>query len=88
MPKRRPRAGQPPADDGPRCSPAEAVIFGRNFKAARRKLKLSQQAVEKLTGIPQPYISTLESGQENPTIETMGKLARAVTTSVQALLKP
>ena len=64
------------------------TVFGRNLKAARLAAGLSQQSLAALTGLPQPYISLLERGLENPTLETVAKFAEAVGISVQDSLKP
>lgn len=62
--------------------------FGRNFRKARIAAKMSQADVERLTGIPQHYISTMERGRENPTLETMARLAKALGKPPADLLQP
>lgn len=52
--------------------------FGEALVAARKELKLSQQAVADLSGVQQAEISRIERGQGNPTSATLGKLASAL----------
>ena len=63
------------------------LLFGANLREARRKAKLTQTDVQKLTGIQQHYISEIENGVWNVTLDTMTTLAQAVGTDVRALLK-
>ncbi len=69
-------------------SDTPSSIFGRNLRAARLAAGLSQQDVEKLTGMPQTFISTLERGAGNPTLDTMTRLAAAVAKALPELLQP
>jgi transcriptional regulator with XRE-family HTH domain len=63
------------------------ALFGANFRRGRLKAKLTQVAVEELTGIRQHYISEVENGLHNLTLGTMTTLAQAIGTDVRALLK-
>ena len=63
------------------------ALIGANFRQARVKAKLTQAGVAVRTGFQQPYISAIESGQQNLTVSTMVVLARAVGTDVRTLLK-
>ena len=72
-------------DDLP--SEAMSTLFGRRFRKARLEMNLSQQEIERLSGIPQHYISTMERGRENPTLKTMQSLADAVGKPLPDLLK-
>jgi transcriptional regulator with XRE-family HTH domain len=63
------------------------ALFGTNFRRGRLKAKLTQVAVEELTGIRQHYISEVENGLHNLTLGTMTTLAQAIGTDVRALLK-
>lgn len=64
------------------------ILFGTNFRAARMKAGMSQKDVQTETGIRQHYVSELENGLQNPTLETMTMLAHAVGVEVRALLRP
>jgi transcriptional regulator with XRE-family HTH domain len=63
------------------------VLFGANFRQARLKAKLTQTDVQELTGIRQHYISEIENGVWNLTLDTMTTLAQAIGTDVRALLR-
>jgi DNA-binding XRE family transcriptional regulator len=43
----------------------------------RAKHELSQRGLAKLLGVSQPRVAELESGEKNPTIETLVQLSRA-----------
>jgi transcriptional regulator with XRE-family HTH domain len=64
------------------------VTFGVNFKAARIKAGLTQTDIAGLTGIAQTYISSIECGKQNPTLDTLAMLAEAIDSDVRSLLKP
>ena len=64
-----------------------AMAFGRCFRKARLKAGLSQQDIERISGLPQQYVSSVEHGQQNPTLETMTRLAEAVGQPLSELLR-
>jgi transcriptional regulator with XRE-family HTH domain len=63
------------------------ALFGANVRHARMRAKLTQVKVQELTGIQQHYISELENGWHNPTLDTMTTLAWALGADVHALLR-
>ena len=63
------------------------ALFGANLRQARLKAKLTQTDVEQRTGIRQHYISEIENGVRNLTLDTMTTLAQAIGTDIRALLK-
>jgi hypothetical protein len=63
------------------------ALFGANFRQGRLKAKLTQAAVEELTGIRQHYISEIENGLQNLTLDTMTTLAQAIGTDLRSLLR-
>lgn len=64
--------------------------FGSNLRAARERADLTQQQVAEqlghIAGRGQSYISEIEAGRINLTIETMAELAAIVGSDVRALL--
>lgn len=53
----------------------------------RRKRKLNQAELSKLSSVPQPMISEIENEiVKNPTVGTMCKLARALRCTVDDLI--
>jgi transcriptional regulator with XRE-family HTH domain len=61
--------------------------LGQNLKKARAKKKLSQGALARLLDVDKGYISNIESGKKNPTLATIQRLAEALGTSANELLK-
>lgn len=54
----------------------------------RKKRKLNQAELSKLSGVPQPMISEIENEiVKNPTVGTMYKLARALRCLVDDLVE-
>jgi transcriptional regulator with XRE-family HTH domain len=54
------------------------MIIGDRIRLLRETKKLSQDDVEKRTGLLRCYISRVENGHTVPAIETLEKLARAM----------
>lgn len=68
-------------------SDAERQVFGRNFRTARERLRLSQRDVHQITGVAQSHISEIETGQSNISVDTMVKLANTVRKPLWRLFK-
>jgi transcriptional regulator with XRE-family HTH domain len=62
-------------------------IAGRNVKAARLLVNLSQEELADEAGIDRTYVSGVERGVRNPSIKVLAKLAKALKTTPAALLK-
>jgi transcriptional regulator with XRE-family HTH domain len=60
--------------------------FGQRLRACRLQAGLSQSALEGLSGIPKARLSRYENGHVVPSIETLGRLARALGCSEASLL--
>ncbi len=63
-------------------------LVGRNFARLRAESGLTQEAVAERAGLTQQYLSSLERGQRNPTVETLWALAQALGVSHVELVKP
>lgn len=63
-------------------------LVGTNFARLRKKQGLTQEQVAELAGRSQQYISNLERGLCNPTIDTLQRIARAIGVSPIALFVP
>lgn len=59
-----------------------------NLKRLRDGRGLSQQALADLSGVPRPTVAHLESGQSNPTLAVVSKLARSLGVTLDGLLEP
>jgi transcriptional regulator with XRE-family HTH domain len=51
------------------------VLFGNKIKILRKKANLSQEKLALATNIDRTYISDIEKGERNVSIETIEKLA-------------
>ncbi len=60
--------------------------FGKAVRRRRRELDLSQEYLAELAGLHRTYISNLERGMINPTLENMERLARGLEISLARLL--
>lgn len=62
------------------------VRFGSRVRAARLELGLSQEELAHRAESNRTYISDIERGTRNPTIEVVDRIARALSVSMGALL--
>jgi transcriptional regulator with XRE-family HTH domain len=74
-------------DAGEIVQPA-ARLFGERLKARRLKLGLTQPQLFEQTGITASYISFIERGRANPTLDMMVKLADAVGLEAWDMIRP
>lgn len=63
-------------------------ILGGNLVAARKSLKLSQEALSELANVSRAQIARIEVDERHPTVETLARLAEALGTTVEMLLTP
>lgn len=63
-------------------------ILAENVKAARDLLDLSQEELADEAMIDRTYISGIERGKRNPSIDLLARLAKALKTTPAALLTP
>jgi len=59
----------------------------KNIKTIRTKKKISQGDIAKSLGVHITYISQIERGVRNPTLNTIEKIATALGVSVKDLIK-
>lgn len=64
----------------------EPTSLGARLRARRTTLDLTLAAVAERAQLSLPYVSNLERGRGNPTIEALRQLAAALETSVAELL--
>lgn len=62
--------------------------FGRNVKLARKATGLSQEAFADVSGIARSYMSDVERGARNPTLDVVERIATALKTPAHHLLDP
>ena len=61
--------------------------FGRNLKTARLARNLTQQGVAAAAGVKHTYVSKVENGQANLTLDVAARLAAAVGMKVTDLIR-
>lgn len=64
-----------------------AVQFGKNLRARREKAGMSQEALGKRASLHRTEVGLLERGARIPRIDTLIKLASALSVRPKALLK-
>jgi subunit S of type I restriction-modification system len=64
------------------------LLFSRNLKKHRLEKMLSQEELADLSGLHRTYISAVERGIKNISIDNMEKLAKALNADIRELLKP
>ena len=62
--------------------------LARNLRHLRETRALTQEQLSLISGIPRPTLGSLESGEANPTLSVLVKVAGALQTSVEALISP
>jgi transcriptional regulator with XRE-family HTH domain len=61
--------------------------LGENIKRIRTAKKMTQGDLCRKLKLDRAYMSNIESGNKNPTLETLTKLAKALDISVSEILK-
>ncbi len=59
--------------------------FGKAIRRRRRELDLSQEKLAEIAEIHRTYISSIERGERNPSLENIEKLAKALDISIADL---
>jgi transcriptional regulator with XRE-family HTH domain len=62
------------------------AVFGLNVQRLRRERKLSQEQLSFVSGRTRAYISSVEAGRRNATLDTLEILARALDVEPQDLI--
>ncbi len=65
-----------------------AQLFGERLKQLRSSRRMTQAQISEATGITPAYVSLVERGRANPTLDMMVKLADAVGSKVWDMIKP
>ena len=63
-------------------------LVGRNLRRVRLAKGLTQEQLSDVSGCSQQYLSDLERGRRNPTINTLFELAQALKVSHVDLVRP
>ena len=63
-------------------------VFARNLRRARRLRDLSQEGLGLEAGLSRAYVSSVEGGGRNISIDNMGLLAQALNVPLRDLVDP
>lgn len=66
---------------------ARQRLFGDRVRARRQDLEITQEDLAHRAGINRTYIGSLESGQRNPSLDTIARLALALETDAAELVR-
>ena len=64
------------------------MVFAQNLRRARRMKDLSQEALALQAGLSRTYVSEVERGERNVSIDNMGLLADALGLPLKTLVDP
>src|SRR5215813_2982883 len=65
-----------------------AGYIAQNLRQLRQSRNLTQEQLARLSGVPRPTWSNLESGTANPTVAVLAKVAAALQVPVEELISP
>jgi transcriptional regulator with XRE-family HTH domain len=60
-------------------------FFGRRIQEIRKQKRLSQEQTAEKAGISSNYLSRIECGKENPTLDMLIKLGEAIGTDLSEM---
>lgn len=63
------------------------LIFAKKLRKFRNEQNLSQEMLAELSGLHRTYISSVERGERNISIDNMEKIAQALQISICDLVK-
>ena len=63
------------------------MVFARNLRSVRQTRGISQERLAELAGLHRTYVSSVERGQRNISIDNIERLARALATTADTLVK-
>jgi transcriptional regulator with XRE-family HTH domain len=61
--------------------------LGENMRRIREEKKMSQGDICRALNLDRAHVSNIENGKQNPTLDTIEKIAQALGVSVDKLLK-
>lgn len=64
------------------------MTTGEKIKQARKKAGLTQKELSAALGVTESFISQYESGKRRPKLTTLGKIAKALGTTVYEMIGP
>ena len=64
------------------------LVFSKNLKKIRLIKGFSQESLAEECGLHRTYVSSVERGERNITVDNMERLARALDVDIRELLSP
>jgi transcriptional regulator with XRE-family HTH domain len=68
--------------------PPAKIRFGLKLRHAREEMSLSQEVLAEKAGLHRTYIGQVERGERNISIDSMERLAEAVSQPLWEMLRP
>jgi len=62
------------------------IAFGKMLRMKRTESELSQEKLADLAGLHFTYVSSVERGERNISLENIGKLAKALNCKIKELM--
>jgi len=69
-----------------RGSPELRHALARKLRELRLKQGITQERLAFLAGLHPTYISMLENGRKSPTVDALGRIARALGVTISSIL--
>ena len=66
---------------------SDSVKLGKNLKRIRMEKGISQGEIARTLKVGRSFITNIENGKTNPTLDTIAKIAKAIGVSVGELMK-
>jgi transcriptional regulator with XRE-family HTH domain len=69
--------------------PQQAIFYrrlGENIRAARKRSKLSQDALAKLVGLTRTSLTNIENGRQHPPLHTLCEIVKNLRVDIAELL--
>ena len=66
---------------------SDSVKLGKNLKRIRTAKGISQGKIARTLKVGRSFITNIENGKTNPTLDTIAKIAKAIGVSVGELMK-
>jgi transcriptional regulator with XRE-family HTH domain len=74
--------------DGLPLEQTARAVFASNLRLLRRARGLSQEKLSQMAGLSRAYVGRVESGTENPGLDSIERLAHELGVTVPAILTP
>ena len=66
---------------------SDSIKLGKNLKSIRTAKGISQGKIARILKVGRSFITNIENGKTNPTLDTIAKIAKAIGVSVGELMK-